>query len=158
MSDTGSRVLSVRPAAPDDASAISAMNLAMARETEDRALDPRTLERGVLAVFDDPARGRYFVAQRGGRAVGCLLVTSEWSDWRCGLFWWIQSVYVLPEERSRGVFRALWDQVEGAARAEPAVCGLRLYVEGENRRAQAVYEHLGMRCTGYRLYETEFSR
>jgi ribosomal protein S18 acetylase RimI-like enzyme len=150
-----SGALSVRAASRADAGAIAAMNRAMALETEGRALDPAALERGVAGVFDDPARGRYFVAVRGGNAVGCLLLTREWSDWRAGHFWWIQSVYVLPAERARGTFRALWDHVRAAARADPNVVGLRLYVEAGNARAQAVYEHLGMQRTGYRLYELE---
>jgi len=137
---------------------IAAFNLAMARETEDKALDPERLAAGVRAVFEDPARGDYAVAELGGRVVGCLLLTREWSDWRDGTFWWIQSVYVAPEARGRGVFRALWEHVAAQARATPGVCGLRLYVERANERARSVYEAVGMRRSHYEMFEVDFAQ
>lgn len=146
----------VRGAVVADAELVAAFNARMARETEAKELDPERLLRGVRAVFERPERGRYFVAERDGRGVGCCLITPEWSDWRAAEFWWLQSVYVLPEERGRGVFRALYDHVLGAARARGDVCGLRLYVEHENRRAQAVYEAVGMPESHYRLHEIDF--
>jgi ribosomal protein S18 acetylase RimI-like enzyme len=84
------------------------------------------------------------------------MITYEWSDWRNGNFWWIQSVYVRPDARGRGVFRRLYQAVEEAARKSGESCGLRLYVEGENERAQRVYEGLGMKSTSYRFYEVDF--
>ena len=144
--------LQIRAARPADLPELVAWNAAMAWETEHKRLDPATLERGVAGVFEQPRRGFYLVAERDGVAVGSLLVTYEWSDWRCGDFWWIQSVYVVPEARRDGVFRALYAEVEQRAAAAGAV-GLRLYVETENRRAQDTYEGLGMQRCHYFMYE-----
>lgn len=148
--------VSIRLAASGDAETIARFNRAMAQETEQRALDPERLRRGVEAVLRDPSKGRYWVAEVEGRLAGQLLVTYEWSDWRNGAFWWIQSVYVDPEFRRRGVFRALYEHVVREARQAPEVCGLRLYVEQHNRRAQNAYERLGMRPTPYRIFEVDF--
>ncbi len=93
------------------------------------------------------------VAEHGGRVVGCLMVTNEWSDWRNGIFWWIQSVYVEAGWRRKGVYRRLYDYVRALALADPGVCGFRLYVEKENAVAQATYESLGMKATDYLVYE-----
>ncbi|MEX1828545.1 GNAT family N-acetyltransferase [Luteibacter sp. CQ10] len=144
--------LTIRAAAVDDADDIARWNIAMAWETERKALDPDTIGRGVRAVFAEPRRGFYLVAERDGVAVGCLLVTYEWSDWRCGDFWWIQSVYVTPEARRGGVFRSLYESVRSKAEAAGAV-GVRLYVETENERAQATYDGLGMERCHYYMYE-----
>lgn len=149
--------VSIRRATPADADVIAGFNLAMAAETEGRRLDPDTVARGVRRVLADPAQGVYYVGERDGRVVGQLLVTFEFSDWRDGVFWWIQSVYVAPAARRQGVFRRLHAHVAGLARATPGVCGLRLYVDGENRRAQAAYERLGLRRTEYAVYETDWS-
>ncbi|EIL91412.1 GNAT family N-acetyltransferase [Rhodanobacter sp. 115] len=129
----------IRPATRDDIAHLVAWNATMAWETEAKRLDPEVLARGVAGVFDEPRRGFYLVAERDGTAVGGLLVTYEWSDWRCGDFWWIQSVYVEPTARRGGVFRALHEAVVQRARDAGAV-GVRLYVETENHRAQATYE------------------
>lgn len=145
--------LRVRAATPGDAATIAAFNLAMARETEDKGLDEAALQRGVARALGDPERGRYFVAERDGSVVGCLLVTREWSDWRAAWFWWIQSVYVAPAARRAGVYAALHQDVLARARAAGDVCGVRLYVETENRVAQATYERLGMRRAHYVMYE-----
>lgn len=148
--------LRVRPAERADCARIVEFQLAMALETEGRRLDPERLRGGVEAVFEDPRRGRYLVAERGRRVVGGLLLTLEWSDWRNGWFWWIQSVYTAPEARGQGVYRALHARVLEEARAAGDVCGLRLYVEEENHAAQRVYEALGMRRSTYRFYEVDF--
>jgi len=124
----------------------------MAWETEQKRLDPETIGRGVRAVFDEPRRGFYLVAELDGAPVGCLLVTYEWSDWRCGDFWWVQSVYVVAEARRHGVFKAMYQHVKGMAEGAGAV-GLRLYVETENGRAQATYGGLGMERCHYFMYE-----
>lgn len=145
-------MLSIRPAVRGDISAVAAWNAAMAWETEHKRLDPQVLERGVTAVFEEPRRGFYLVAERDGQAVGCLLVTYEWSDWRNGDFWWIQSVYVVPEARRGGVFRTLYREVAARAGQAGAV-GLRLYVETENQRAQQTYRELGMEQCHYFMYE-----
>jgi len=143
----------VRPAKPDDLDALVGFNQAMARETEDLALDVATLRAGVAALLADPARGRWFVIEAGGAVAAALTLTTEWSDWRNGFFWWIQSVYVRPEHRRRGLYRMLHEHVRAAAESDPEVCGLRLYVERENANAQATYRALGMHETHYRLYE-----
>ncbi len=144
--------LQIRAAALTDLPELAAWNAAMAWETEHKRLDPATLERGIRGVFEQPRRGFYLVAERDGVAIGSLLVTYEWSDWRCGDFWWIQSVYVVPAGRRGGAFRALYAEVDRRAAAAGAV-GLRLYVETENRRAQATYEGLGMQRCHYFMYE-----
>ena len=144
--------LLIRPATLRDLPELCAWNAAMAWETERKQLDPALLERGIAGVFEQPRRGFYLVAERAGVAVGSLLLTYEWSDWRCGDFWWIQSVYVIPEARRSGVFRALHADVRQRAAAAGAV-GLRLYVETENRRAQATYAELGMQRCHYLMYE-----
>lgn len=150
--------LVVRAATAADSVFIIEANAAMALETEQRRLDPAVLARGVAAVFAEPARGRYWVVEHDGIVVGCLLVTREWSDWRDGDWWWVQSVYVVPTARRVGAFRALYQHVEAAARATPGVIGLRLYVERDNRRAQQAYRALGMDETAYRLLERLFER
>jgi ribosomal protein S18 acetylase RimI-like enzyme len=146
----------VRLATPADAGHLVAFNQAMAWETEHKRLDPDVLGRGVAAVFEQPARGRYWVAEVGGAVQGGLLVTYEWSDWRDGDWWWIQSVYVRPEARGQGVFRALYRHVEVLARAAPGVVGLRLYVERGNEPAQRVYRALGMADSSYLVYQDWF--
>ena len=148
--------LHVRPAVPGDQPALVAWNAAMALETEALALDRDVLACGVAAVMQDARRGFYLVAERDAAALGALLVTYEWSDWRGGDFWWIQSVYVVPAARRGGVFRALYAEAERRARAAGAV-GLRLYVETANRAAQATYEGLGMQRCHYLMYERPFA-
>lgn len=148
--------LTIRPALPADLAALVAWNAAMAWETEQKKLDPDVLARGVRGVFDQSQRGFYLLAERDGEAVGSLLVTREWSDWRSGDFWWVQSVYVVPAARRGGVFRALYADVEQRARVAGAV-GLRLYVETGNQQAQATYEGLGMQRCHYFMYEMPLS-
>ena len=145
----------IRPATRADAANIAAWNTAMAWETERKALDAATIARGVDAVFDEPRRGFYLVAERRGEPVGCLLITYEWSDWRAGDFWWIQSVYVVESARREGVFRALYEDARQRASQAGAV-GLRLYVETENESAQRTYAGLGMERCHYFMYEAEF--
>lgn len=148
----------VRPARRDDIPFLVDANAAMAAETESKTLDRARLQRGVSAVFDEPRRGFYLVAEHAGAVAGCLLITYEWSDWRDGDWWWIQSVYVLPEQRRHGVFRALYRAVEARARATERVIGLRLFVENDNLRAQQTYAALGMEAESYRMYRAGFVR
>lgn len=148
--------IKVRPARREDAEFLVRGNAEMALETEHLSLDLDRLRDGVHALFDDPARGLYWIAEIDGRRAGQMMITYEWSDWRNGNFWWIQSVYVLPQARNQGVFRSLYRHVEGLARRDTQVCGLRLYVEQDNRRAQATYEKCGMSPTVYRLFEVDF--
>lgn len=147
--------LEIREATERDHCFLVENNLAMARETEDKRLDRRRLERGVARVLQDRSLGFYLIAEEEGVALGQLLLTFEWSDWRDGLFWWIQSVYVRPEWRRRGVYAALYREVLKRARSSEDVCGVRLYVESTNQVAREVYQRLGMAETSYRLMETE---
>ena len=149
--------VTIRRATPADARLIAAFNVAMARESEDRALDAALLEQGVRHVLLEPRDGFYLVAEVDGEAAGSLMVTYEWSDWRNGCFWWIQSVYVLPEFRRRGVYTRMHAQVRDAALADRRACGIRLYVEKDNAGAQATYSQLGMTETDYRRFEEEFA-
>ncbi len=143
----------IRRATPADAPVLVAFNAAIAWETEHKRLDPAVLAAGVGAVLADPARGFYTVAERGGEVVGQMMITYEWSDWRNGWFWWIQSVYVAEIARREGVFRALYRAIEQRAAADPSVIGLRLYFESDNARAQATYRALGMSDTAYGMME-----
>jgi len=148
--------LLIRPATLADAATLADYNAAMALETEDKRLDAATLRAGVEHAIEHPDLARYHLAEIDGRVVGQLMVTFEWSDWRNGNFWWIQSVYVHPEYRSRGVFSALYRHVEALAR-ESGACGMRLYVEDHNSTAQQVYRRLGMDDARYRVFETDWS-
>jgi GNAT superfamily N-acetyltransferase len=147
----------VRTATLEDTEFLVGGNASMALETEARTLDTHTLRAGVCAVFDNPARGFYLIAEIDGQPAGQMLITYEWSDWRNGAFWWIQSVYTLPESRGRGVFKALYAHVESLARENGGVCGLRLYVEAHNQRAQAAYKRCGMKESVYRMFEIDYS-
>lgn len=151
-----SPALRIRPAYPREIATLVEFNRAMARETEGRELDEARLRAGVEGVFADPGRGAYYVALAGEEVLGALLITFEWSDWRNGVFWWIQSVYVVPGARRHGVFRQLYEHVLERARVHPEVCGLRLYVDHENQRAQEVYAKLGMQAARYRFFELDF--
>lgn len=148
--------MKIRDAQPGDLEFIASCNMALAAETEDQTLERTLLVPGIRALFEDPSRGRYYIAEIGGRPVGQLMTTYEWSDWRNGTFLWIQSVYVLPTHRTRGVFRSLYQHLREQARADPAVCGIRLYADRGNSRALAVYERLGMHRSNYALLEEVF--
>ena len=148
-------MISVREANAGDHALVCAWNDALARESEDKALDLAALGRGVRRVLDDPALGRYFIAEVGGEPAGQMMLTREWSDWRDGMFWWIQSVYVAPAHRGAGVFKALYRHVEHLARTDGHVCGLRLYVHDGNDRAVEVYRRLGMVDAAYRVLEAD---
>jgi GNAT superfamily N-acetyltransferase len=143
----------IRKAAREDIDALIGFNQAMALETEGKELFTATLRKGVEAVFDDPQKGFYLVADEDGRAIGGLMVTFEWSDWRNGWFWWIQSVFVIAEARGKRVYSELYNFVKKEAAAAGNVCGFRLYVEKDNTIAQKVYEKVGMNETYYRMYE-----
>jgi GNAT superfamily N-acetyltransferase len=148
--------LTLRRGTPEDAAVIAEFNRLLALESEGKILDEATLSRGVAAILADPKRGLYFAAERDGEIVGQLMITTEWSDWRNGWIWWIQSVYVRQDARRQGVFRTLYEHVESAARADPQVVGLRLYVEHENHTAQQTYLEMGMERTRYLVLERCF--
>ena len=145
--------MAIRVATPADREVLIAFNCAMALETERKELLPEVIGAGVQSLLGNPASGFYVVADEGGRVVGSLLVTKEWSDWRNGDFWWIQSVYVLPEFRRQGIYKRLYGHVQKLASQDPKVCGFRLYVEKENHRAQSTYRALGMKETRYLVFE-----
>jgi GNAT superfamily N-acetyltransferase len=145
--------LSVRRAGPADAPILIEFNLRLAEETEHVSLEPAVLAAGVSAGLSDPHKALYFVAEESGTVVGQLMLTREWSDWRNGWLWWIQSVYVRPEARRRGVFRALYQHVHEAARADPEVVGLRLYMERDNHVARQTYLGLGMELVPYVVFQ-----
>ena len=148
---------SIREAVAGDCDWLAGCAIAMALETEHKHLDPDTVHAGVAAGIADPAKAHYFVAvDAAGTATGTLMLTHEWSDWRNGDWWWIQSVYVPPAQRRGGVFAALYRHVETLARATPGVIGLRLYVERDNVTAQRTYSALGMDDAGYRIFEARF--
>jgi GNAT superfamily N-acetyltransferase len=163
--------MKIRKAVLRDAGIIAEFNVNLARETEGLKLDLETVRKGVEALLKDRVKGVYFVAEmdgkpptsskvkvqssksKAGEIAGQLCVTHEWSDWRNGDFWWIQSVYVKKEWRGRGIFAALFEHVQQLAREQPEVCGLRLYMEKGNERARRVYQKLGMKQTHYHVFE-----
>ncbi|MCA9665298.1 MAG: GNAT family N-acetyltransferase [Myxococcales bacterium] len=147
----------VRDAVASDRDRIVDYNLALARESEDKAIDRATLTSGVDRALASPALCRYFIAEIDAQPVGQTMITYELSDWRDGVLWWIQSVYVEPGARRKGVFRALYEHIEGLAREQGDVGGIRLYVERENARAMRTYEALGLRAAGYIVYEVDWS-
>jgi len=145
--------MQIRPAAPADVEQIADFNCRLALESEHRELDPETVRAGVAALLADAAHGQYFLAVDAAEIAGQMLITYEWSDWRNGQFWWIQSVYVAPAYRRSGVFSNLLAHVRELARRRSDVCGLRLYVENDNTRAIATYAACGLEPTGYSVME-----
>jgi GNAT superfamily N-acetyltransferase len=142
----------IRTANSSDAPSIIDFQVKMAWETEQFELNPETVSAGVQAVFEDPSRGRYYVAEDSGEVVASLLITNEWSDWRNCNVWWFQSVFVIPSYRRQGVFRKMYQYIRSLAE-EQNIAGLRLYVETKNKRAQETYEALGMSSEHYSFYE-----
>jgi GNAT superfamily N-acetyltransferase len=145
-------MITIRKATQDDAPVIIDFQQKMAWETEQLALVPDKINNGVKAVFENPVKGQYWVADNDGLVIASLLITYEWSDWRNTDVWWFQSVYVLPEFRRTGIFRRIYAHVRNEAEKQ-GVAGLRLYVETNNAPAQKTYESLGMLSEHYRMYE-----
>ena len=143
----------VRKALLSDAAVLSAFNLALARETEDKELSVDIVSAGVRKLLQCPELGFYIVAEFKKSVVGSLMITTEWSDWRNGLFLWIQSVYIQPDYRRQGIYRQLYSWVQSFAQKNYSVCGFRLYVERNNVRAQQAYTSCGMKETPYKVYE-----
>jgi GNAT superfamily N-acetyltransferase len=152
--------LIIRAANLDDVESIITFSAAMALETEKRQLNVARLREGTLSLLNTPSYGFFMVAEIGNgeqrRLIGQLMITYEWSDWRNGVFWWIQSVYVDPAWRRRGVFRRIHEAVVSQAKADVKVCGLRLYVEQDNHTAEAVYQRVGLKRSVYKVYEEDF--
>ncbi len=145
--------LLVRIAEDKDVQTLAQFNMALAWETERKRLELPVVTRGLKTLLKNPHHGFYTVAEMAGDVVGCVMVTYEWSDWRCSLFWWIQSVYVKPEFRRQKVFSTLYEFLKEKASREPNVCGFRLYVEGTNHTAQGAYHQAGMEETSYKMFE-----
>ena len=143
----------IRQAHAADAPAIAEFNRLMAFETEHKKLIPEVILAGVNAMIANPAHGFYLVAESENEIVGSLMITTEWSDWRNGVIWWVQSVYIRETHRRQGIYRALYDEVKRLARLDLSVCGFRLYVEKDNVNAQATYHSLGMEETDYLMFE-----
>jgi len=145
--------MQIRTAIINDSVAIAEFNIKMAKETEDMDLMPDVINAGVINMIKNPQMGFYLVAEEDNVIQASLMVTTEWSDWRNGLFWWIQSVYVQPKFRRKGLYSKLYEKVKILAEAESNVCGFRLYVEHENLVAQQTYRTLGMDKTDYQMFE-----
>lgn len=143
----------VRPATREDAGKILDFQLLLAQETENIVLDKLVVTKGIKEVFDDAAKGQYYVAEIAGKVVSCLLITYEWSEWRNGNIWWLQSVYVDAAHRRAGVFRKMYDYLQQTVSADNSIAGLRLYVENNNTRAQKMYKSLGMDGDHYKVFE-----
>jgi GNAT superfamily N-acetyltransferase len=145
-------MITIRKAKPEDASIIIDFQQKMAWETEQMTLIPEIITKGVNAVFGDPSRGQYWVAEEKGNVFASLLITNEWSDWRNTNVWWFQSVYVMPAYRRTGIFRSMYLHIRNEADKQ-GVAGLRLYVESRNSVAQKTYFALGMKSDHYIMYE-----
>ncbi|MBK7172671.1 MAG: GNAT family N-acetyltransferase [Bacteroidales bacterium] len=145
--------LQIYPAKTENSITIMEFQLQMALETENIILTPDITMKGVQAVFHDPSKGRYLLAEVGEEIVGSLMVTPEWSDWRNSTILWIQSVYVVPAFRKKGVFRAMYQYLLEEVSNNPEIGGLRLYVDRSNHRAQQVYTAMGMNGEHYQVFE-----
>lgn len=145
--------LQIREAKLEEAEHIIRYQIAMAKESEGMVLDPARVTPGVHAVFRDPSKGQYFVALLDSKLIGCTLIQYEWSDWRNRTVLWIHSLYVTPENRGKGVFRAIYDILKKRVEAQPALGGIRLYVDQRNESAIRAYEKIGMTREHYHLYE-----
>ncbi|MEJ2627877.1 MAG: GNAT family N-acetyltransferase [bacterium] len=139
-----------------DVETLCSFGIALAKETENKTLNPELVNKGVQNHITNRDTGFYLVAECEDRIAGTLMITLEWSDWRNGFFWWIQSVYIHPEFRRKGIFRKLYNKVKSLAKEQKNVCGLRLYVDQDNQPALQTYKAMGMQKTNYHLYEMEF--
>ncbi|HEY9486974.1 MAG TPA: GNAT family N-acetyltransferase [Chryseosolibacter sp.] len=146
-------MINIRLATREDAGRILDFQLRMARETEDISLDKLVVAQGINALFDDPAKGVYYVAEVAGTVAGCFLITFEWSDWRNGMIWWLQSLYVDINYRQQGIFKRMYDYIIQTIEGDSSISGLRLYVDKSNERAQHVYRSTGMNGDHYTVFE-----
>ena len=145
--------INIRLAQLSDAKEIASFNQTMAKETEEKVLQPDVIFAGVNTLLKDPSQGFYIVAELDSKVVGCLMITREWSDWRNGVFWWIQSVFIQEEYRRRGIYRRMYEFIKELASGQEDVCGFRLYVEQDNTIAQETYSALGMTQLPYLMFE-----
>lgn len=149
--------IKIRLGVKEDIDTIAKFNAEMAWETEGIDLSLERLKKGVAGLFEDSRRGFYVIAECDGKVVGQTMITYEWSDWRNADFWWIQSVYVLPEYRRAGIFRGIFEHIKSMAKASN-VCGFRLYVNKHNSQAKNAYENLGLECSYYEMYEVSYKK
>lgn len=145
--------MNIRKALPQDLLALVGFNQAMALETENLTLDEQILTKGVSAMLSNPEKGFYLVAEDKGEILGSLMVTYEWSDWRASNYFWIQSVYIRPQNRRQGIYRQLYQSVKTMAEQEGGAASFRLYVEQDNTKAQQTYQSLGMKQSHYLMFE-----
>lgn len=145
--------ISIRLATPKDLPVLVGFQQQLASETENMTLDPKILTAGMQAMFNDPSRGCYYIAEVDGEVVGCHMITYEWSDWRNGMVYWLQSVYVKENFRKHGVFRAMFEALWKKIESDPGIVGLRLYADKTNSRAHKVYEAMGMNGDHYTVFE-----
>lgn len=143
----------VRKARLEDVGVIAGFNQSMAMETEGKRLDDVVIGPGVKAMLENPQRGFYLIVEVGQLPVACLMVTYEWSDWRNGMFWWIQGVNVIKDFRRQGIYRRMYEHLKQLAITEGGVCGFRLYAENDNQRAHATYRAMGMDQCHYQMFE-----
>lgn len=146
----------IRGATAADIDTVVEFNLALAEESEGRTLDESRLREGVKALLGDSGLGRYFLLERDGEVIGQTMITFEWSDWRNGMFWWIQSVYVNADHRGTGAFSSLYRYIREEALNTDGICGIRLYVDKMNQHAADIYRALGMRDAHYDMLELDF--
>lgn len=143
----------IREAITHDIPSLIDFQLKMALETENVQLEISTLSMGMQKLFKDPSKGKYYVAEEGTEVIACLMITIEWSDWRCGTVWWIQSVYVSERWRSKGVYKKMYEYIRSHVAGDPDLRGIRLYVDNTNERAKRVYAGLGMNGDHYSVFE-----
>ncbi|MBA4055827.1 MAG: GNAT family N-acetyltransferase [Marivirga sp.] len=146
-------MIQIQKAAPEHIDTLIEFQQRLAFESEGVNLHPDTLRSGMNAMFTDPSKGSYYIAQEDGLIVGCHSVTFEWSDWRNGMVWWLQSVYVRESHRKKGIFKMMYDNLINTIQHNPELIGLRLYVDKSNERAMKVYESMGMDGSHYTVYE-----
>ena len=140
----------------EDINSLVDFNIKMAKETENKILNKKIVTKGVSEVLTDTTLGYYVIAKNKNTILGSLMITYEWSDWRNGMFWWIQSVYVEKEYRQQGVYKQMYSYIKDKALKDNSCTGIRLYVEQENKIAQSVYTKLEMKETHYKLFEIDF--
>ena len=143
----------IQKAVPDDIEQLIDFQQRLAFETENVVLDAQTLRRGMKAMFDEPAKGIYYVVKENADIIGCHMITYEWSDWRNGTVWWLQSVYVIESHRKKGVFKMMYDNLVNTIKQDPQLVGLRLYADKTNERALKVYNAMGMDGSHYAIFE-----
>jgi len=146
-------MINIRKAEKELISLIADFQIKMAWESEEYQLDKAKINNGVKAVFDDKNKGQYFVAYDDKTIIGSLLITNEWSDWRNAWVWWIQSVYVLPEYRRKGIFSSMYQYIKSKVEQDEHIAGLRLYVEKDNLKAISTYKKIGMTDEHYNFFE-----